>query len=62
MSHSSEMWAEQQELDQQQDECEAEQNYAILDALQTAKNLGLETDKLKTLCYATGIDYLTLEN
>jgi hypothetical protein len=51
-----------EEMSQQQDECEAELYYAILDALQTAKNLGLETDKLKTLCYATGIDYLTLEN
>lgn len=51
-----------EEMSQQQDECEAELYYAILDALQTAKNLSLETDKLKTLCYATGIDYLTLEN
>ena len=51
-----------EEMSQQQDECEAELYYAILDALQSAKNLGLETDKLKTLCYATGIDYLTLEN
>ena len=61
MSHSSEMWAEQQEQDQQAQECEAELYYAILDALQTAKNLGLETDKLKTLCYATGIDYEVME-
>ena len=51
-----------EEMSQQQNECEAELYYAILDALQSAKNLGLETDKLKTLCYATGIDYLTLEN
>jgi len=51
-----------EEMSQQQAESEAELYYAILDALQTAKNLGLETDKLKTLCYATGIDYLTLEN
>jgi len=50
-----------EEMSQQQDECEAELYYAILDALQTAKNLGLETDKLKTLCYATGIDYEVME-
>jgi len=50
-----------EEMSQQQDECEAELYYAILDALQTAKNLGLDTDKLKTLCYATGIDYEVME-
>ncbi len=50
-----------EEMSQQKDECEAELYYAILDALQTAKNLGLETDKLKTLCYATGIDYEVME-
>ena len=50
-----------EEMSQQQDECEAELYYAILDALQSAKNLGLETDKLKTLCYATGIDYEVME-
>jgi len=50
-----------EEMSQQQNECEAELYYAILDALQSAKNLGLETDKLKTLCYATGIDYEVME-
>jgi len=50
-----------EEMSQQQNECAAELYYAILDALQSAKNLGLETDKLKTLCYATGIDYEVME-
>lgn len=45
-----------EEMSQQQDECEAELYYAILDALQSAKNLGLSKDHVKTLCYATGVD------
>ena len=53
MSHS-EMWAEQ-EQDQQAQECEEELYYAILDALQSAKNLGLSKDHLLTLCYTAGI-------
>lgn len=61
MSNSSEMWAQQQEQDQQAQECEAELYYAILDALQTAKNLGLAEDQVKTLCYATGMDFDNLD-
>lgn len=50
------------QLMQQQQESEAELYYAILDALQTAKNLGLNDDHLKTLCYATGINFEALDN
>lgn len=62
MSHSSEAWAEQQELSEQAEQSEAELFYAIMDALQSAKNLGLAEDHLKVLCYTAGVDYSTLEN
>jgi hypothetical protein len=60
MSHSSEMWAEQQELSEQAEQSEAELFYAIMDALQTAKNIGLNQDHLKTLCYVAGVDLESL--
>jgi DNA-binding transcriptional regulator YhcF (GntR family) len=62
MSHSSEAFQQQQEQDQQAQESEYELYYAILDAIDAAKKLGLSEDHIKTLCYSAGIDYSTLEN
>ena len=39
------------------DESEAELYFAIMDALQSAKNLGLTDDHLKTLCYTAGVQF-----
>jgi hypothetical protein len=59
MSAMSEAWAEQQELEamQEQQLAACEEHWAILDALQTAKNLGLETEKVKVLCYSAGVSF-----
>jgi hypothetical protein len=62
MSQSAEAWQDEQDHQRQQDEAEAELHYAVLDALMTAKNLGLSKDHLLTLCFATGVNSDNLEN
>lgn len=49
-----------EEMDQRH-ESEAELYYAIMDALQSAKTLGLNDDHLKTLCYAAGVQFDDLD-
>lgn len=43
------------------DESEAELYFAIMDALQSAKNLGLTDDHLKMLCYTAGVQFDDLD-
>ena len=43
------------------DESEAELYFAIMDALQSAKNLGLTDDHLKTLCYVDCVPFEHLD-
>jgi hypothetical protein len=62
MGYSGERYMDEQEEQQQAQESEVELFYAIIEALQAAKNHGLEEDHLKVLSYAAGIDYSTLEN
>lgn len=40
---------------EEHDESEAELYLAIMDALQSAKNLGLNDEHLKTLAYVAGV-------
>ena len=40
---------------------EAELYFAIMDALQSAKNLGLSEEHLKTLCYTAGVQFDDLD-
>ncbi len=42
--------------DREEDQSEAELYFAIMDALQSAKNLGLSDDHLKTLSYVAGVN------
>lgn len=43
------------------DESETELYFAIMDALQSAKNLGLTDGHLKTLCYTAGVQFDDLD-
>lgn len=43
------------------DASEAELYFATMDALQSAKNLGLADDHLKTLCYVAGVQFDDLD-
>lgn len=61
MSRSDE-WSEQQQDAEEAAQSEAELYYSIMDALQTAKNLGLSTDHLTVLCYVAGVQLDDLEN
>ena len=47
------------ELDEQrqQEESEAELYYLIMDAIQKAKNLGLDDESVKVLCYVAGVEF-----
>jgi hypothetical protein len=49
------------EMDQQQAESEMELYYSILDSLQKAKNLGLDDESLKVLCYIAGVEFDNLD-
>ncbi len=49
------------EPDQQQAESEMELYYSILDSLQKAKNLGLDDESLKVLCYIAGVEFDNLD-
>ena len=49
------------DMSQQETESEIELYYALLDAIQQAKELGLSDDHIKTLCYAAGIDFDNLD-
>ena len=56
------MWENTEDLSDQAQESEAELYYSIMDALQTAKNLGLSKDHLTVLCYVAGIQLEDLED
>jgi len=56
MSQSAEAWQEQQELEEQAEQSEFELYCSIVEALRSAKNVGLDDDSLRVLCYATGLD------
>lgn len=58
MSLHAEFAMEQME---EQEQSEAELYYSIMDALQSAKNLGLNQDHLQTLCYVAGVQLSDLE-
>ncbi len=62
MSHSAEAWSEQQQDAEEAAQSEAELYYSIMDALQTAKNLGLNKDHLTVLCYVAGVQLDDLED
>ena len=49
------------DMNQQETESEIELYYALLYAIQQAKELGLSDDHIKTLCYAAGIDFDNLD-
>ena len=62
MGRSAEAWSEQQQDADEAAQSEAELYYSIMDALQTAKNLGLSKDHLIVLCYVAGIQLEDLED
>ncbi len=62
MSRSAEVWSEQQQDAEEAASSEAELYYSIMDALQTAKNLGLNKGHLTVLCYVSGIQLDDLED
>ena len=47
--------------DREEDQSESELYFAIMDALQSAKNLGLSDDHLKTLCYVACVPFEQLD-
>ena len=61
MSHMSESYEEYEAMSQQEAESDAELYYNLLDALQKAKNLGLDSESVKVLCYSAGIDFDNLD-
>lgn len=59
MSEHSDMEHLMDEADynaRQQQESEAELHYALMDAIEQAKQLGLPKDLVLLLCYATGVN------
>ena len=46
----------QMEHEQQQQESEAELHFALMDAIEQAKQLGLPKDLVLLLCYSTGVN------
>jgi hypothetical protein len=57
---NSEAWQEQQELEEQAEQSEYELYCSIVEALVEAKKLGVSSDNLHTLCYATGVNLTEL--